>query len=573
MSGLNTYFIPLTILQEQFWDKLTDAPLAGGKLYFYQDEARTIPKSVYVLTGNPPDYTYAVASPSDSSITLSSIGTVDDSMGNNLVIYGYPYDDTDFDGSGNIELYYMTVYSSDGIFQFSVGGFPNVPFEEGIQPTGQEKNFIKNGQFMLNNGTQPISATTTEVAYGGWNYTRSSNTATDVVSFTRFGSPIAGGVPSGNPRYACNVACSTTGADSSKVLEARFNDVNRFSDPSQTLSLFFMAKSSSASSITVNLYKNFGSGGSSPIITQIVDSTTLSSSWEAVRVSFPFGSNVGYTLGANDDDYFSIQVSFNPALTFNVSVTDFVLYLGTEDITEYPLGVDSYNDAQINNINTYIDTVVPTTFNTINVKTYLTSGVYIPTAGMKYCTIECMGGGGAGGGITGNPAYAMGSCGGGAGAYARKTVDAATIGALQTVTVAAGGTPGAPGNYTGNTGGASGVGLICIAYGGSGGGALPGAIGNGGTAFGDITSTGEYGQIGMLSTSTSIYSWGGGGGNTAFGAGGIPPVAGSAAYYGFNGVGYGSGGSGATSHGTGISAAGGAGAPGFVIITEYIFTP
>ncbi len=363
MSGLNTYFVPLTILQEQFWDKLEDAPLAGGKLYFYQDEARTIPKSVYVLTGNPPDYTYAVASPSDSSITLSSIGTVDDGQGNNLVIYGYPYDDTDFDGSGNIELYYMTVYSSDGIFQFSVGGFPNVPFEEGVQPTGQEKNFIKNGQFVLNNGTQPISATTTEVAYGGWNYTRSSNTATDVVSFTRFGSPIAGGVPSGNPRYACNVVCSTTGADSSKVLEIRFNDVNRFSDPSQTLSLFFMAKSSSASSITVNLYKNFGSGGSGSVITQIVDSTTLSSSWNPVRVTFPFGSNVGYTLGANDDDYFSIQVSFNPALTFNVSVTDFVLYLGTEDITEYPLGVDSYNDAQIENLNNEVDIINTTLAN------------------------------------------------------------------------------------------------------------------------------------------------------------------------------------------------------------------
>ena len=186
MSGLNTYFVPLTILQEQFWDKLTDAPLAGGVLSFYQDEARTIPKPVYVLTGNPPDYTYAVASPSDSSITLSSIGTVDDSMGNNLVIYGYPYDDTDFDGTGNIQLYYMTVYSSDGIFQFSVGGFPNVPFEETQQASGQEKNLIKNGQFVINNGTQAISATDTKLAYGGWYYSRSSNTSTDAVTFPRF---------------------------------------------------------------------------------------------------------------------------------------------------------------------------------------------------------------------------------------------------------------------------------------------------------------------------------------------------------------------------------------------------
>jgi hypothetical protein len=368
MSGLNTYFVPLTILQEQFWDKLTDAPLAGGVLSFYQDEARTIPKSVYVLTGNPPDYTYAVASPSDSSITLSSIGTVDDSMGNNLVIYGYPYDDTNFDGSGNIELYYMTVYSSDGIFQFSVGGFPNVPFEETPQASGQEKNFIKNGQFVLNNGTQAISATNTELAYGGWYYSRSSNTSTDAITFPRFGSPIAGGVPSGNPRYSCNVACTVTGADSSKVLEIRFNDVNRFSDAVQTLSLYFMAKSSAGSSITVNLYKYFGIGGSGPETTQIISSTVLTSAWEPVRVSFPFGSNVGKTLGANDDDYFSIQVSFNPALTFNVTVTDFVLYLGSESITAYPFGVNSYNDLQIYNMSiphtTYLTALFPLVINT-----------------------------------------------------------------------------------------------------------------------------------------------------------------------------------------------------------------
>lgn len=340
MSGLNTYFVPLTILQEQFWDKLEDAPLAGGKLYFYQDEARTIPKSVYVLTGNPPDYTYAVASPSDSSITLSSIGTVDDGMGNNIVIYGYPYDDTDFDGTGNIQLYYMTVYSSDGIFQFSVGGFPNVPFEETQQASGQEKNLIKNGQFSLNYGTKAITATTTNVAYGGWNYVRSSNTSTDTITFPRFGSPIAGGVPSGNPRYSCNVACTVTGADSSKVLEVRFNDVNRFSDTVQTLSLYFMAKSIAGSSITVNLYKNFGTGGSGAETTQIISTTVLSSSWEPVQISFPFGSNVGKTIGANDDDYFSIQISFNPALTFNVTVTDFVLYLGSELITAYPFSLD-----------------------------------------------------------------------------------------------------------------------------------------------------------------------------------------------------------------------------------------
>ena len=379
MSGLNTYFVPLTILQEQFWDKLTDAPLAGGKLYFFQDEARTIPKPIYVLTGSPPDYTYAVTSPSATSITLSSIGTVNDSSGNNLVIYGYPYDDTEFDGSGNIQLYYMTAYDSDGSFEFSVGGFPNVPYEENEQASGHEKNFIKNGQFVINYGSKSISSTSTELAYGDWNYIRSSNTATDAVSFTRFGSPIAGGSPSANPRYSCNVSCTVTGTDSYKALEVRFSDVNRFSDTVQTLSLFFEATSSVNSIITVDLYKYFGSGGSSPVSTQIVDSTTLDSTWTPVTCSFPFGSNIGKTIGPNNDDYFSIRVMFPPTTTFNISTTDFVLYLGTELITAYPFGTNSYNDQQIYNILTYVPNTYTATVDSVTLSGSITT--YQPITG------------------------------------------------------------------------------------------------------------------------------------------------------------------------------------------------
>jgi len=247
----------------------------------------------------------------------------------------------------------MTAYDSDGNFEFSVGGFPNVPYEENEQASGHEKNFIKNGQFVINYGSKSISSTSTELAYGDWNYIRSSNTATDAVSFTRFGSPIAGGSPSANPRYSCNVSCTVTGTDSYKALEVRFSDVNRFSDTVQTLSLFFEATSSVNSIITVDLYKYFGSGGSSPVSTQIVDSTTLDSTWTPVTCSFPFGSNIGKTIGPNNDDYFSIRVMFPPTTTFNISTTDFVLYLGTELITAYPFGTNSYNDQQIYNILNY----------------------------------------------------------------------------------------------------------------------------------------------------------------------------------------------------------------------------
>ena len=343
MSGLDTRFIPLTILQEQFWDKLNDCPLAGGILTFYQDAARTIPKPVYMLAGNPPDYDYAEVDGSNV-ITLSSIGTVDDGTGNNLVIYGWPYDTTAGENYGNTQLYYMTVYNSDGQFQFSVEGFPNVASTTPTPASGEEKNLIKNGQFQLNYGTPnvPIAITDedTNVAYGGWHYIRSSNTATDTVTFNREGSPIPGGIPSGNPRNFCTVACSVAGSDTNKALEVRFEDVNRYSDTVQTLSLYFEAKSTGNSSIYVNLYKNFGTGGSSPVATQIITPYVLEATWTPFTVSFPFGSNVGQTIGANDDDYFSIQIVFPPAVTFNASISSVCMFIGSETITQYPFSLD-----------------------------------------------------------------------------------------------------------------------------------------------------------------------------------------------------------------------------------------
>jgi len=385
VSGLNTRYVPLTTLQEQYYDKLNDAPMAAGVLTFYSDEARTVPKAVYMLAGSPPDYTYVqVGGGAGNVITLSSIGTVDDSGGNNLVIYGYPYD-----ADGNVQLYYMTVYNSAGQFQFSVGGFPNVSSSSPTPTSGEEKNLIKNGQFQLNYGTTAITTTDTNVAYGGWHYVRSSNTATDTVTFNREGSPIAGGLPSGNPRYTCTVACGSPGSDSLKTLEVRFEDVNRYSDTVQQLSLYFEAMSTGASTISVGLYKNFGTGGSAPVYSEFVTDAPLGTEWQAFNNSFDFGSNVGKTIGANDDDYFSIRISFDPALTFSVTLSSFVLLLGTEVITQYPFSLDPQQYAAPNYFATggFHPLAVTTAAQAVT-----GAAVTVPSAGTYLISWTCSGG-------------------------------------------------------------------------------------------------------------------------------------------------------------------------------------
>ena len=208
----------------------------------------------------------------------------------------------------------------------------------------------------------------------------------------------------------------------------------------------------------------------------------------------------------------------------------------------------------------------------INVQTFTADGTYTPTSGMAYCTIEAWGGGGGGGGVAPGGANFAGGAGGGAAGYSRTTASAATIGSSKTVTVGTGGAGGAAGLNDGSAGTATSVGSICVSNPGQGGTAA--AAGNnyigglGGTAgTGDIAATGMPGGIGIATaTTTDFTAMSGYGGSTLVGGGGLAPIITST---GNPGTGYGSGGSGAAS-GTGSNQAGGDGAPGYVVITEYI---
>lgn len=210
------------------------------------------------------------------------------------------------------------------------------------------------------------------------------------------------------------------------------------------------------------------------------------------------------------------------------------------------------------------------------VQTFTGNGTYTPTAGMLYCTIECLGGGAGGGGIAGSAATTTSAGGGGAGSYARKTVTAATIGASQTVTVGAAANGGTAGNNNGTAGNDTSVGTICIGKGGGAGtGSAAGGVGAGGlggvAGTGDFTPTGQPGFTAIGSgAATSYFGLGGAGGSSQWGGGGRAPVAAIGSTGGNNATNYGSGGSGAAGHAANANAAGGNGSAGLVVITEYV---
>lgn len=221
-----------------------------------------------------------------------------------------------------------------------------------------------------------------------------------------------------------------------------------------------------------------------------------------------------------------------------------------------------------------------TRFTQVKVQAFAGNGTYTPTTGMKYCTVEVVGGGGGGGGAGSTTATQVSVGGGGGGAgYARETYAAATIGASQTVTIGSAGTAGANTGGNGGNGGDTTFGALLTGAGGIGGNGSAGTATttsqNGGAAGsgsgGDVNVYGTPGGIGFGTTNAALArTYTGQGGGSTFGGGGAATVqtTGAAGSAGNN---YGGGGGGGGNY---ISQAsgrlGGAGAPGFCIVTEYI---
>jgi hypothetical protein len=101
---LNPLYICDNSIQDYFVDKAGN-PLSGGQIWSFQSDGIT-PKPLYQLTGQAPNYSYVTLS---NPVTLSSSGTPQDSSGNNISLYYYPYDQ-----SGNIQLYTIVVKDALG---------------------------------------------------------------------------------------------------------------------------------------------------------------------------------------------------------------------------------------------------------------------------------------------------------------------------------------------------------------------------------------------------------------------------------------------------------------------------
>lgn len=332
---LDSRYILMQDLQEYFVDKDTGLPLSAGRITFYSDINRTVLKNIYQLTGSPPNYTYA---PLPNPLILSAVGTPQDASGNDVAVYYFP-----FDINGNVELYYITAESAGLVSQFTREAWPNL--EETSASAEDVKNYVENGQFLIHTNIPETSTSSagqvtspiTILAQGGWSFERPmGSSATDFVTFSRFASPV--NFPSANPRYACRINTTIPNAgDTFKDLRLKFNDVNKFASEDQEYTWSFAGQTNSGTStvVSIEIVKNYGTGGSAQTITN-VGTITIPASYEIFNIPFIFDTNVGKTIGILDDDFLQIVLRFPTNSVFDVSVTDFVLTPGNVVLADFP---------------------------------------------------------------------------------------------------------------------------------------------------------------------------------------------------------------------------------------------
>ena len=266
-------------LEEAFLDKSSGLPLAAGTITFYRDSSRITPKPVYELTGAPPAYTY-VALP--NPITLSSVGTVQNAGGDNVIIYYYPWLASD----PTVEdLYYVVVKDSNGVDQFTREAWPNGAVSGGdiIAESLPVQNQMSNPQFtqILINDVPSLTPSTTTYTVSGspatfevapdWELFANG---TGTVLIERIA--ISGSVEATtNPPYALSV---TTGVGvSTCLLRQKFNTNSGLwtstADTSVFLSGGIVVKNLVNVATTVGLFYQASSGNLNTNPLQIVDAS------------------------------------------------------------------------------------------------------------------------------------------------------------------------------------------------------------------------------------------------------------------------------------------------------------
>ena len=139
----------------------------------------------------------------------------------------------------------------------------------------------------------------------------------------------------GEPVYFCrNVVTSVAGAANYVLFFQLIEGVRTFAGSQVTIS--FWAKADATKPISVELYQQFGTGGSPSTLVTTIGTTkvTLGTGWQKVVVTTTLPSISGKTLGANGNDCVGVLIWFDAGSNFNSRTDTLGQQSGTFDIAQ-----------------------------------------------------------------------------------------------------------------------------------------------------------------------------------------------------------------------------------------------
>ena len=143
----------------------------------------------------------------------------------------------------------------------------------------------------------------------------------------------------GNPKYFMRIDITTTGSGSTEF-RAKLEDVAWGAGLPVTVS--FYAKGSVARTLTaVRFAQNFGTGGSSEVITNL-GSKSITTSWQKITITFTAPSISTKTIGTARTHYLWFNAYWDNSVTGSVDLARFQMELGgaATDFEERPIAVE-----------------------------------------------------------------------------------------------------------------------------------------------------------------------------------------------------------------------------------------
>lgn len=321
--------IAAPMLQDYLVDKDTGKPLANGLVSLYQDTARQIYKNWYYQSGTPGAYTWVAL---DNPMHLSSVGTIQDPDGNDVIPFFYPYDEASTNNTR--QPYYITVDSVDengdvAVRQFTRENFPFLPSNSSPTTTTPTlSNLITNGEFWRNIGTLDAMNQTDKVIapsqHDGYTnpdirWLKNVTGANDDLAFLQMTEVLDDDV---TPEFYLNAQC--TGVQVGETTKCIQYPVSLHVKTLQNQLASIVIHAQNVAGNTNNfldlyVYQYLGFGALAQPDPILIQRILLNNTFQKFTIPFIFPDTTGLTLGAGTDDALFIRVQYPLSALFAIN--------------------------------------------------------------------------------------------------------------------------------------------------------------------------------------------------------------------------------------------------------------